>query len=45
VLAALTNTLVKCGMVVSLGGAGLRKPILLATAAILAAGGGALVLA
>jgi uncharacterized membrane protein (DUF4010 family) len=45
VVAALTNTLVKCGMVASLGGPGLRGPILFATAVILVAGGAALVLA
>lgn len=38
-IASLTNTLVKCGMVVSLGGPALRRPVLLATAALLAAGG------
>ncbi|MFO1072677.1 MAG: DUF4010 domain-containing protein [Geminicoccaceae bacterium] len=36
-IASLTNTLVKCGMVVSLGGPALRRPVLLATAALLAA--------
>lgn len=37
-IAAISNTLVKCGMVVSLGGPALRRPVLLATAALLAAG-------
>ena len=38
VIAALTNTAVKCGMVVSLGGPRLRWPVLLASAGIIAAG-------
>jgi uncharacterized membrane protein (DUF4010 family) len=45
VVAALTNTLVKCAMGVSLGGAALRGPILLATGALLAAGAVAALLA
>ena len=44
VIAALANTLVKCGMVLILAGAPLRRPIALATAAILTAGIAALVL-
>jgi uncharacterized membrane protein (DUF4010 family) len=42
VIAALTNTLVKCGMAASLGGPALRRPILIATAAMVAAGLGAI---
>ena len=38
VLASLTNTVVKCGMVVVLGSAGLRRRAVLATALLLAAG-------
>jgi uncharacterized membrane protein (DUF4010 family) len=38
VIAALTNTLVKAAMVVGLGAPGLRRPILVATAAILVTG-------
>jgi uncharacterized membrane protein (DUF4010 family) len=38
VLASLTNTAVKCGMIVVLGGAGLRRRAVLATALLLAAG-------
>jgi uncharacterized membrane protein (DUF4010 family) len=38
VIAALTNTLVKCGMAAWLGGAALRRPILIATGAMIAAG-------
>ena len=38
VIAALSNTVVKCGMVASLGGPALRRPILLTTAGIVAAG-------
>jgi uncharacterized membrane protein (DUF4010 family) len=38
VIAALSNTLVKCGMVVVLAGFTLGKPILIATAATLLAG-------
>ena len=37
-IAALSNTLVKCGMVVVLAGLALGKPILIATAATLLAG-------
>jgi uncharacterized membrane protein (DUF4010 family) len=37
VLATLTNTTVKCGIVVVLGGAVLRRPVLIATGAILVA--------
>jgi len=44
VIAVLTNTLVKCAMVLALAGAGLRRPVALATVAILAAGLGALLL-
>jgi uncharacterized membrane protein (DUF4010 family) len=42
VIAAITNTLVKCGMAASLGGPALRRPILIATGAIVAAGLGAI---
>jgi uncharacterized membrane protein (DUF4010 family) len=42
VIAALTNTLVKCGMAAWLGGAALRRPILIATGAIVVAGLGAI---
>jgi uncharacterized membrane protein (DUF4010 family) len=38
VIAALSNTVVKCGMGVTLGGPALRLPMLLATAGILAVG-------
>lgn len=38
VIAAVSNTLVKCAMVTSLGGPALRRPVLLATAAIALAG-------
>jgi uncharacterized membrane protein (DUF4010 family) len=38
VIAALTNTLVKCGMVAVLGGPELRRPVLAATGGLLAAG-------
>ncbi len=38
VVAATTNTLVKAGIAAVLGGAGLRRPVLLATAAIVAGG-------
>jgi uncharacterized membrane protein (DUF4010 family) len=42
VIAALSNTVVKCGMVATLGGRALRGPILLTTAGIMAVGiGGA----
>ena len=42
VLATLTNTTVKCGVVAALGGAPLSRPVLVATGAILAAGIGAI---
>jgi uncharacterized membrane protein (DUF4010 family) len=45
IIAALANTLLKCGMVIALGATGLRRPILAATAAIVAAGLAALALA
>jgi uncharacterized membrane protein (DUF4010 family) len=45
VIAALANTLLKCAMVIALGALGLRRPILGATAAIVAAGLVALALA
>ena len=45
VIAALANTLLKCAMVIALGALGLRRPILAATAAIVAAGLAALALA
>jgi len=38
VLATLTNTAVKCGVVAALGGPALSRPVLVATGAILAAG-------
>ena len=38
VIAALSNTLVKCGMAVVLAGPALGKPLLIATAATLLAG-------
>jgi uncharacterized membrane protein (DUF4010 family) len=38
VIAALMNTLVKCGMAATLGGAALRRPIVIAGAAIVASG-------
>jgi uncharacterized membrane protein (DUF4010 family) len=44
VIAALTNTLVKTGMVVALGSRELRRPVLIATAGLLLAGGGMLLL-
>jgi uncharacterized membrane protein (DUF4010 family) len=44
VIAVLANTLVKCVMVLALAGAGLRRPVALATVAILVMGLGALVL-
>jgi uncharacterized membrane protein (DUF4010 family) len=44
VVAALTNTLVKCTMAAVLGGAALRRPVLIGTAAILMAGIGSIVL-
>ena len=37
-LAALSNTVVKAGMVASLGGAELRRPVLLASAGLIAVG-------
>jgi uncharacterized membrane protein (DUF4010 family) len=42
VIAAITNTLVKAGLVVALGGSGLRGPVLRATALVAAVGVGAL---
>jgi uncharacterized membrane protein (DUF4010 family) len=44
VIAVLTNTVVKCGLVMTLGGPALKRPVALATAVILAAGVGAIVL-
>jgi uncharacterized membrane protein (DUF4010 family) len=44
-IAALSNTVVKAAMVASLGSAALRRPILVATVAVIAAGAGALLLA
>ncbi|MCG6926496.1 MAG: DUF4010 domain-containing protein [Acidobacteria bacterium] len=44
VLAALTNTVVKCGMIVVLAGAGLRRRAVLATALLLLSGLAAVVL-
>jgi len=44
VIAALTNTLVKCGLAAALGSAALRRRVLIGTGAILAAGTGALLL-
>lgn len=44
VIAALSNTLVKCGFAVSLGSPGLRRRVLIGTGVILAAGAGALLL-
>lgn len=38
VLATLANTMVKCGIVTALGGTVMRRPVLIATGAILAAG-------
>jgi uncharacterized membrane protein (DUF4010 family) len=38
VIASISNTVVKCGMVTALGGAGLRRPVLLASTAIIVAG-------
>ena len=38
VIAALTNTLVKCGLAASLGGPALRRPIIVATGGVVAAG-------
>jgi uncharacterized membrane protein (DUF4010 family) len=37
VIAALSNTVVKCGMVATLGGSALRRPILLTTAGVIVA--------
>jgi uncharacterized membrane protein (DUF4010 family) len=37
-IAALVNTLVKCGLVVGFGGAAMRRPVLTATGIIVAAG-------
>ena len=42
VIAALVNTLVKCGMAVTLGGPALRRPVALATAAVVLSGLGAI---
>jgi uncharacterized membrane protein (DUF4010 family) len=44
VIAALTNTVVKCGMVMALGAPALRRPVGVATAAILAIGVGVVIL-
>ncbi len=44
VIAAVTNTVVKCGMVMTLGASALKPPIVVATAAILATGLGVIVL-
>ena len=44
VIAALSNTVVKCGMVVTLGGPALRLPMLLTTAGIMVAGIGGVAL-
>jgi uncharacterized membrane protein (DUF4010 family) len=38
VIAAISNTVVKCGMVATVGGRALRRPILLTTAGVMAAG-------
>ena len=38
VVAALTNTIVKCGMVMTLGAPALKRPVGVATAAIMAIG-------
>lgn len=45
VIAALSNTLVKCGLVLALGSSSLRTPILIGTVAILIAGLAAVLLA
>jgi uncharacterized membrane protein (DUF4010 family) len=45
VVAALANTLVKCGLVVATGGAKLRRSIVAVTAAIVAVGVAAILLA
>ena len=42
VIATLANTVVKCGMVVTLGAVALSRPVVLATVAILAVGVGAM---
>lgn len=44
VIAALTNTLTKCGMAASLGGSAIRLPILIATGAIFLAGIGTIMM-
>jgi uncharacterized membrane protein (DUF4010 family) len=44
VIAALANTLVKAGMVVTIGGKALRRRVLIATGAVLLTGGGAVLL-
>ncbi len=44
VVAAVMNTVVKCGMVMTLGAPALKRPIVVATAAILATGAGVIVL-
>lgn len=41
-IASLVNTVVKCGMVIAIGGAPARRPVLIATGAILVAGIGAI---
>lgn len=43
-VAALTNTVVKCAMVITLGAAALKRPVVVATAAVLATGVGVIVL-
>jgi uncharacterized membrane protein (DUF4010 family) len=45
IIAALSNTIVKAGMVSALASAGLKRPILVAAITVLAAGGGMLLLA
>lgn len=44
VIAALTNTVVKCGLAVSLGGPALRRPLMISTGAIISAGAVSLIL-
>ena len=44
VIAAISNTVVKCGMVTTLGGPALRRPLLLTTAGIIVAGIGGVAL-
>lgn len=44
-IAALSNTLTKCALVAALGAASLRKPIIVATGAVFAAGAAAILLA